>query len=263
MNRIRLYESKHQESYALHIHAHSTFQILYVLEGSGAVVFDGVRHSLESDNAVVVFPYADHAVSSDAQLTLLVMEFEQVLFEDRVAAIWQEQVMMKSEILRLTPAHASELRRLLRKLLFEQRQTGDGLHVWAMNVYWIEVLLLLSQAKLAIPNVDANALRAERMRKYIDSHYFEPISTGELAYKLGISSRHATSIFKEKYRMTPLHYLAEVRIGAAKKLLEETDNDIISVSFEVGYESLATFYRVFKSTVSMSPSKYRLQHRTR
>jgi AraC-like DNA-binding protein len=261
MDPIRLYERKHQESYAVRAHHHNNYQILYAIEGRGVLELEGVRYELEQDCAAVVFPYANHAVSSDSNLTLLVLEFEESLFEDRVAAHWNEQYIRTSVLLRLSLFHANELRRLLRKLLFEQQQT-HGASRWAMHVYWLEVLLLLSQAKLAAPVADANALRAERMRKYIDSHYYEPLTSNDLAYKLGISARHATNIFKEKYHMTPMHYLAEVRMGVAKKLLSETDKHIISISFEVGYESLPTFYRVFKSFALMSPSKYRQQYRS-
>ena len=52
-----------------------------------------------------------------------------------------------------------------------------------------------------------------------------------------------------------------MRISVAKKLLAETDKDILSVCFEIGYESLSTFYRTFKRYVQMSPNQYRNRHR--
>lgn len=257
---IRLYEQKHQERYEIRTHHHAEYQILYAVEGSGTLTLDGERRELAQGGAAVLFPMTPHAVSSDTHLTLLVLEFDESLFQDDVAALWKERFVESSTLLRLSLFHAGELRQLLRKLLFEQRQEGP-ISRWAMRVYWLEVLLLLAQAKASVHISDANALRAERMRQYIDTRYFEPITANDLAYRLGVSSRRATAIFKEKYHMTPLQYLTDVRIGAAKKLLLETDKDVISIGFEVGYESLATFYRVFKSVMFMSPSKYRQTHR--
>lgn len=72
--------------------------------------------------------------------------------------------------------------------------------------------------------------------------------------------RYVNDIFKEQYHMTPMQYLTEVRIETAKKLLTESDKDIVTVCFEVGYENLSTFYRVFKNSVNMSPNQYRKQH---
>lgn len=257
---IRLYEKKHQESYAMHLHEHNNYQILYALEGAGVIQLDDARYEIKQDYAAVIFPRMNHAAASETHLTLLVLEFDEDLFADESASYWREVSFRQSEVLKLNLFLAGELRILLRKLLFEQRQNKE-ISSWAMRIYLLEVLLLLAKAKEAAPVTDANAFRAERIRQYIDSHYYLPLTLEHIAQQLGVSSRHASGIFKEKYQMTPMQYLAEVRIGAAKKLLLETDMDIISVGFEVGYESLPTFYRVFKKHVMMSPSQYRLQHR--
>jgi AraC-like DNA-binding protein len=260
MSGIHLYESKHRESYVVNVHHHSNYQILYAIEGEGFIQLDGTKHAIEQECAAVIFPLTDHAVSSESHLTLLVMEFEAALMQDAFASRWKEDAIHHSSLLRLNSVSGNELRLLLRKLLFEQKQE-DSLSQWSMQIHLLEVLLLLARAKQSSQFTDANGLRAERIRSYIDSHYFEPLMPAELALKLGISSRHAAHIFKEQYQLTLLQYLTEVRMGIAKKLLAESDKDIVSISFEVGYESLPTFYRTFKNYVKLSPNKYRQQVR--
>ncbi|WP_240414960.1 AraC family transcriptional regulator [Paenibacillus periandrae] len=261
MSGIHLYESKHRESYEVNIHHHSNYQILYAIEGEGSIQLDGVKHAVEQECAAIIFPHSDHAVSSESHLTLLVMEFDVALMQDAFASRWKADMIDGSILLRLNSVSGNELRQLLRKLLFEQKQE-DSLSQWAMQIHLLEVLLLLARAKQSAQVTDANGLRAERIRSYIDSHYFEPLMPGELAQRLGISSRHAAHIFKEQYQLTLLQYLTEVRMSTAMKLLAESDKDIVSIGFEVGYESLPTFYRTFKNYVKLSPNKYRQQHRT-
>mgnify|MGYP001172850737 CR=1 FL=1 len=260
VNGIYLYEDKHRESYALELHHHLYGQLLYVLEGRGSIVLEGRKEALEQDHAVLILPYADHAVSSDSHLTLLVLAFDEKLLQTSGREAVDRPLFAASALLRLNPFNASELRLLLRKLLHEQRQRDD-MSDWAMSIYIQEIFLLLARARQAAQVTDANGLRAEKIRSYIDRHYYEPLTAEELAYKLGVSSRHANNIFKEQYQMTPMQYLTEVRLGIAKKLLAETDKDIVSVCFEVGYESLPTFYRAFKNGVQLSPNKYRQLHR--
>jgi AraC-like DNA-binding protein len=260
MKEIHLYESKHRESYAIHVHQHDNYQILYAIEGQGTIRLSGEDYPFEQDSAAVIFPHCLHAVSSDTNLTLLVLEFDDSLLKDAIFARWQEHEWEHSLLLKLNSLHGNELRLLLRKLLFEQKQE-DPLSDWAMQIQLLEVLLLLSRVKQSLQITDANSLRAERIRTYMDSHYYESLTPNDLAQKLGISSRHATQIFKEQYHLTLMQYLTEVRMNTAKKLLAETDKDIVSISFEVGYEALATFYRVFKNSVKMSPNKYRQQYR--
>jgi AraC-like DNA-binding protein len=92
-------------------------------------------------------------------------------------------------------------------------------------------------------------------------NYYEPLQAGDLGSKLGISARHVNQIFKDQYQLTPTQYLTEVRVQVAQKLLQESDKDIVSICFEVGYENLSTFYRTFKGVVNLSPNLYRKRYR--
>jgi len=56
-----------------------------------------------------------------------------------------------------------------------------------------------------------------------------------------------------------LKYLNTVRLEAAKLLLNETNKDITAICFEVGFDSISTFYRLFTEHTSIPPHKYRLK----
>ncbi|UUZ93763.1 AraC family transcriptional regulator [Paenibacillus sp. P25] len=260
MSGIHLYESKHQESYELRIHHHPNYQLLYAIEGEGSIILNGGKHPLEQDNAVLILPYAEHAVSSDSNLTLLVLAFDAESFQTPVHLEADPPLFTQSELLRLSTFSANELRLLLRKSAVRAGTEGCAQRSCHAD---------LRSRDSASPRpsegttqaADANSLRAERIRNYIDLHYYESLTAEDLAYKLGVGVRHANNIFKESYGMTPVQYLTESRIRVAKKLLIETDKDIVSICFEVGYESLPTFYRAFKNTVGLSPNKFRQQHR--
>lgn len=115
----------------------------------------------------------------------------------------------------------------------------------------------MARSKNASSITNANDLRADRIRSYIEAHYYEMISQADLAARMGIDIRRLNDAFKAQYRMTPMQYLTEVRMGVAKRLLAETNKDVVSICFEVGYVSLATFYRTFKNIVHQSPNQYR------
>jgi len=254
--RIHLYESKHDERYSYHVHHHEHAQLLYVIEGKGTIMLDGTAHVLSPDTAAVIVPFTRHAVSSDSHLTLLVLAYDDTSVHEPMLQEWKKYDFHHSRVLKLSALHGNELRLLLRKLLFEESRQ-DRFSSWAMRIHLHEVMLLLARAASASQITDAGSLRAERTRHYIDTHYYEVASSRELAARLGMSVRHLDAMFKEQYRMTPMQYLTEVRIGVAKKLLRESDKDIASICFEIGYESLATFYRTFKSVAQMSPNQYR------
>ncbi|QGH33934.1 helix-turn-helix domain-containing protein [Gracilibacillus salitolerans] len=252
---IQLYESKHHAGDRIEEHHHQVYQLLYALEGTGKIILDGKEYLLEQDHLTFITPLTPHAIISDHKLTVLVLAFDRRIKDGTNTDLF-EKTLYESKFISLNPFNSSEIRQLLRTMLYEQAHSS--LHQeTALRTYLSQLLLLIARGEKNNDKVDANTLRAERLKEYIDSHYFDWIHAEDLATRLGISTRHMNTIFKETYSMTPIQYLTEVRVGLAKKILAETDKDIASICFEVGFESISTFYRAFKNSTEISPNKYR------
>lgn len=257
MQGIHLKESRHTEKNTVDLHYHEeSYQILYAMEDKGDITINGHNHSFNKDHVAVITPYSAHAITASNKLTVLVLEFSGDMIDTGIRHQIMQQYFEQSRLIALNLFEAGELRLLLRKMLYEQ-SFGETINDLAMKIYLAELLLILARSQGEPEILDANVLRADRLRRYIDTHYFEMMTAADISSKLGISSRHVNTIFKAQYNMTPLQYLNVVRIEKAKKLWLETDQDIISICFEVGFESLSTFYRIFKSETGISPKKFR------
>ncbi|TLS51452.1 AraC family transcriptional regulator [Paenibacillus antri] len=256
---IFLYESKHREGDVVDVHHHDVYQILYALDGEGRIALEGRAHEAARDQVVFIAPGAEHAIVSDTRLTLLVLAFDAAALRVLSALEPAAATALSRSFLHKPGAlQSGEWRGWLRKLLHDQaRAEQEPLGGSAVKLTLLNVLHMLAKSAQAPTAGDANTLRAERIRRNIDEHYFQPFSLEALADKMGISSRYVNAIFKEQFGMTPVRYLTEVRIERARKLLAETDKDIVSVCFEVGYDTLSTFYRTFKNIVRLSPKQYR------
>jgi AraC-like DNA-binding protein/mannose-6-phosphate isomerase-like protein (cupin superfamily) len=256
-NRIDIYEQKHMGGHHVSEHHHQIHQLLFVLEGEGKIRLDGETHELTVHDTVLIVPYSVHSVMSDSSITLLVLAFDEAALDPEIAEHLLRGRFPASAIMKPNLFTGSELRLLLRKMLYEQSKSPSTFSRLSLKIRLAELLLELDRSRELPAAAASNLLRAEKIRSYIDMHYFEPITAGDLAARLGISTRYVNSIFKERYDRTPMQYLTEVRIRLAQKLLSETGKDIISICFEVGYDSVSTFYRAFKSIAKMSPKKYR------
>ncbi|WP_018750358.1 AraC family transcriptional regulator [Paenibacillus sanguinis] len=259
-NAIDIYEQKHKDGHLVSEHYHLAHQLLFVLEGEGAIRLDGKVRKLTVDDTALIVPYSVHSVMSDSRLTLLVLAFDAAVLDPDTREQLLHAYFPTSCLLKPGMFAASELRQWLRKMLFEQSREGSPLVRISLKVQLSQLLLLLVSsldAEDSAKGSSSNRLRAEKIRSYIDSKYFDPLTAGDIASKLGISTRHVNNIFKERYDMTPIQYLTEVRIRVAQKLLEETNKDIIAICFEVGYDSVSTFYRAFKAMAKLSPRTYR------
>lgn len=259
-NAVDVYEQKHMNGHLVSEHYHPTHQLLFVLEGEGAIRLNGEVRKLAVDDTALIVPYSLHSVMSDSRLTLLVLAFDEEVLDKDMREQLLHVYFSDSCLLKPGMFAASELRQWLRKMLFEQSRESSPLVRLSLKVQLSQLLLLLVssvETEASGAGSSSNRLRAEKIRSYIDSKYFDPLTAGDIASRLGISTRHLNNIFKERYDMTPIQYLTEVRIRVAQKLLEETDKDVISICFEVGYDSVSTFYRSFKAVAKLSPKMYR------
>ncbi|GAB3056047.1 helix-turn-helix domain-containing protein [Virgibacillus ainsalahensis] len=256
---IRIKENKHAQRNLVKDHYHPVYQILYVLENKGEITFDHQSQPFSQDSLAFITPYSNHSITSESKMTVLALEFDLKKLGADMENLLDQHQWKETKQIELNLFDAGKVRQLLRRMLYEQSQ-GEAINLVAMKIYLAELLLILLRIRKEPYITDANILRAQRLRKYIDTNYFEVADANDISQKLGISTRHVNSIFKEQYDITPMQYLNEVRMEVAKKLLMETDNDIASICFEVGFESLSTFYRRFKEFTHLSPNKYRMNH---
>jgi transcriptional regulator GlxA family with amidase domain len=63
--------------------------------------------------------------------------------------------------------------------------------------------------------------------------------------------------FKRATNYSPIEYVQAVRIEAAKSMLESKNTSIDKIGRKVGYEDTASFRRLFKRRVGVSPTNYR------
>lgn len=254
---IYLYESQHRKGIFVSEHYHEHFQILYALEGEGEITLDGKVYNFSKDKVVLISPYCIHSIKATNKLTNLVLAFSASALLMSVKDDLLSYLQGNSRYFEMDLFTASEIRSLFRKMLYEQKNSDDYSKL-AMSACLIEIIIhLLRQHK--ITNVqDANDLRSIQIKEYIERHYFENLTAESLSNLFGISTRYMNDIFKRKFNDTPLQFLQKIRIHRAKELLLKTDQDIVSICFEVGYETLSTFYRTFRNLVGISPNKYRM-----
>ncbi|MEX0314116.1 MAG: GlxA family transcriptional regulator [Allomuricauda sp.] len=97
-------------------------------------------------------------------------------------------------------------------------------------------------------------------QKYIESNVKDKISVEQLAKKYAISSRNFVRRFKKATQNTPLEYIQRVKIEAAKRSLESTEQNVNEVMYQVGYADQKAFRTVFKKYAGISPVAYKSKY---
>lgn len=99
---------------------------------------------------------------------------------------------------------------------------------------------------------------------YIQKHYQEHnLTIGDIAGQVHISTGHLCGLFKKETGETLNHYITEVRIEEAKRLLEAGELKIYEVSLAVGYQSSQYFSQIFFKMTGTYPTNWERERRRR
>ncbi len=73
----------------------------------------------------------------------------------------------------------------------------------------------------------------------------------------GVSPAHLSRVVRDVLGLTPTEYVNDIRFRRAAMLLVTTDQDIIGIVLDCGFESVSYFYRQFRQRFGPSPREYR------
>jgi AraC-like DNA-binding protein len=99
--------------------------------------------------------------------------------------------------------------------------------------------------------------RMLRARDAMDRMFAKPLCIPRLARIAEVSEAHFIRTFRATFGENPHRYLQRRRVERAMFLLRATDRSITDICFDVGFNSLGSFSRIFRSIVGESPTAFR------
>lgn len=105
--------------------------------------------------------------------------------------------------------------------------------------------------------------RIQTAREYIESNYYEPLMLNDCASAACLSPFRFLRLFRQTLQVTPHQYLIRKRIERARRLLEESDQDVAAICLEVGFSSATSFSTLFRERTGSTPTAYRVASRAK
>lgn len=88
--------------------------------------------------------------------------------------------------------------------------------------------------------------------------YLEPdLSLWDLAGRIGVTTHYASQALNEKLGERFFDYVNRWRVRAAANQLRTSKATILTIAYEVGFNSRSSFYTAFKREFGVTPSQYR------
>src|SRR5262249_29238886 len=106
-------------------------------------------------------------------------------------------------------------------------------------------------AQLAAQSADREPLRD--LQAWIAEHPSADLSVPTLARRVAMSPRNFARVFRREVGVTPARYVESVRVEAARRRLEESDDGVDAVAARAGFGTAESLRRTFLRTVRVSP----------
>lgn len=102
----------------------------------------------------------------------------------------------------------------------------------------------------------------ENLIRYMEDEkpYLNPeLSLPELADSLNIPRNQLSGVINRFHKINFYEFVNQYRVDEVKRLMNDADNKrfkLISLAYDAGFNSKASFYRIFKQLTKMTPTEY-------
>jgi AraC-like DNA-binding protein/ligand-binding sensor protein len=113
--------------------------------------------------------------------------------------------------------------------------------------------------QLATESSTIEPIAVARAKKFISQNQDSALCLATVAKAVNTSTFYFCKLFKKTTGLTFTEYVNRVRIEKAKTLLADPNHRVSEVAYDVGFQSLTHFNRIFRKIEGQSPSGYRNQ----
>ncbi len=239
------------------MHFHDCIEISLLSQGTGMQNINGTEYYMPTYTFTIMHNHDCHRyydLSPDNTLYNLMLLPS--LLPDHV--IKQLDSLPSDKICVLPETVGKSTASVMEAILYSQNCQQDYPKDFLPNLFQDLVAIFLHHYAVGTSSTsDSTGNILQNALIYINSHYTNALDLNEIAEYAKCCPTYLSDLFHKKMNMTIKQYINVMRLKHAKKLLISSDLSIMSISFESGFASLASFNRNFLKSEKMSPTAYK------
>ena len=261
---IRIWHSRTPDAYDTHFH--SAVEVILPLRGEVLVGTPEADYHVQEGEVIIIPAGSLHSLhmGEGSERELLLYEMNGVFTLKEFSAFRQ----MTSRPIYLSAEHPcrEEVRRIFFEIIQVHRSASllRNMRNYALLLEIYATLgenYLTSGASAAEMNALNRQLSGEdafnRALDHLNKHYMDDLTLDSLAAYAGFSRYTLSRMFRQNTGETFTQYLSRRRVDLAMELLSGTRMPVTQVALQCGFNSIATFNRVFREIRGCTPTQYR------
>ena len=262
-----LYEvdGRHPE-FNMKFHWHPEVEIIYIVSGRFSLMINESVQVLNAGDVAYVPAMTLHGGNPDegCVYTCIVFSSEFLIrgftYRD-LSPFFLAQVELRHFYPKARDPRLGDIAGRLCELLRFPESVSNRVEIFGLLLQFYAFLsrVNVSEEKSASPTPAIH--RVSFALKYIEEHYPEKITLGDLATAAKVTPKYLCRLFTTLTGKAPIIFLNEYRIDRACHLLRETDLSLLEIAMQTGFEDQSYFTKLFKRQTSTTPRAYRLRFR--
>lgn len=241
------------------------YRVIYIISGQGTLMLDSQELSVFPDSVVMIPPATRYYFVGAMQVVMLNFDLFHTNSEKKTARPPDNVVNFKPELVfedvlieelcRPIVLHdCSSIHDLLNDLIAE-RNFKKLYYSAVTSAYLKNVICNIVRRNNKTYDEENNLVSKALI--FIKTNYHNPIKNSDISKALGYNDLYLNRLFKQQLGTTMHKCLINERIKMAKTFLKDSDISIENIAQNCGFNSLSTFFVLFKKTTGFSPKQYR------
>lgn len=240
------------------LHWHRRMELLHIDEGELHLTLGGHELAARAGDTVCIHSRCPHVgVAGTEGVTYRVMMFEMGLLSEELLPYLAPLRALSADTMRFrTLLHDPQVTAEVDALLGEYTAAAPSPTIMLGQLYRLIGLLAARYCDTEYERHPSNR-RLWTVIDYIESHFTQSLSTGELAARFHYEESYLCRRFRQQTGLSVLAYCHALRLNRARQLLQETELSIDQIAAHCGYDSTSYFIRKFSGQFGTTPAKWR------
>ena len=255
-----------------HWHYHQEFELSFITEGSGKRIVGDSTEEFHPGDLIFIGPRIPHVwfpsennltQHSGRTLESVYMLFNNDLLPQGLIQLPElsnvrKAVKLSERGIRITGDTLNEVSRIMLQLPF--------MNSIKRLMFFYEIMDLigkgtsfsyLASADYVKTKFESTNTRVKRIHEYLMKNYQHHIDLKDVAEIAHMAPASICRFFKSSTGLTVFEYLNKIKIDYSCQLLLNTDQNIVDISYDCGFNNLSHFNKQFRKFIGKTPTQFR------